>query len=124
MSDCDDQHSLLHTTAAQERPELRATAMTDIQGSWTITLHAPGTDAEMGLVLRGGDVPTGTLTAEGESGELLELTVDGSSASWRTRLTKPMPLMVDFQATSDADRIEGVATVNSFIKMPFDGHRA
>lgn len=98
--------------------------MTDIQGSWTITLHAPGNDAEMALLLEGGDTPTGTLSADGETGELLELAVEGNTASWRTRLTKPMPLMVDFQATSDADRIEGVATVNSFIKMPFDGQRA
>ncbi|WP_432969783.1 hypothetical protein [Dactylosporangium sp. CA-233914] len=67
--------------------------------------------------------PRGTMSTGDAPTDPLDVAVDGDSATWRAQVTQPMPLMVEFSATADGDQVAGIATVQSFFKIPFDGKR-
>jgi hypothetical protein len=98
--------------------------MGDFDGSWDVTLHVPQGDQQVTLMMNS-EASTGTFSANGgAAADLLDLVIEGTSASWRARITEPMPLMIDFKATVDGDQLTGVATAASVIKIPFDGTRS
>jgi len=96
--------------------------MSGIDGSWDLTLHAPQGDQVVVLEVDAAG-PSGTLSADNESGDLIDLVIDGDTATWSSRLTRPMPLTVEFNVTADGDQLVGQATAMSVIKIPLDGTR-
>lgn len=95
-----------------------------LDGSWDVTLHTPQGDQRVSLALVT-DPPGGTMSgADGVSTELMDLAVDGDSATWRARITQPMPMLIDFSASVSADAMTGTATAASVIRIPFDGTRS
>jgi hypothetical protein len=98
--------------------------MSSVGGNWDMTLHAPQEELPCVIAINAA-APSGTLVAStGPEAEMLDLVIDGDTLSWRARITKPMPLMVEFTATVDGDQMTGTATAASIIKIPFDGTRA
>lgn len=98
--------------------------MSGFDGGWQVTLHAPQGDEHMTLALVA-DPPSGTLSGpDGTSAEVESLVIDGDAATWRARITKPMPVTIAFKANVDGDSMTGMATAAAMIKMPFDGTRS
>lgn len=97
--------------------------MSRFDGSWGVTLHAPQGAIGMTLDLASAG-PSGTMSSEGVTTDLMDVAIDGAAATWRARITQPMPMVVEFSATVDGDEMTGTATAASVIKIPFDGKRS
>lgn len=49
--------------------------------------------------------------------------VDGQTISWQSKITTPMPMTLDCQATIDGDAISGTVTAGMFGSFPMNGSR-
>jgi len=96
-----------------------------VDGKWNISIDTPmGTrQVELEFKAEGGKL-VGTQSADGQSGPLLDGTVDGNKVSWKVDITNPMPLTLTFSGTVDGDKISGDADTGTFGAFPFSGSRA
>jgi hypothetical protein len=96
-----------------------------VDGNWNISLETPmGTrQAQLDLKADGGTL-TGTQSADGQTGDIQDGTVNGNQVSWKVDITNPMPLTLTFTATVDGDKMSGDADTGTFGSFPFSGSRA
>lgn len=79
-----------------------------IEGSWNLTIKAPGGAQNTTLVLECKDGAwTGSQSAAGTSSPLLDVVVDGNAVSWVNVVTKPMKLKCVFKANVDGSQMSG-----------------
>jgi hypothetical protein len=96
-----------------------------VDGTWKITLSTPLGDRDSTLTLKAdGGKLTGTQSAEGDSGEIQDGTVNGNAVSWKAAITSPMPLTLAFTGTVDGDTIAGDVSIGPMGSFPFKGARA
>ena len=96
-----------------------------IDGKWNITANTPMGAQESALDLKSdGGTLTGSNTANGQSVEIYEGTVDGDTATWKIDITQPLPMTLTFTAEVDGDSISGQADPGMFPPSPFSGSRA
>lgn len=96
-----------------------------VDGNWNISLETPmGTrQAQLDLKADGGTL-TGTQSADGQTGDIQDGTVNGNEISWKVDITNPMPLTLTFTGSVDGDKITGDADTGTFGSFPFTGSRA
>lgn len=96
-----------------------------VDGNWKITMSTPMGDRDATLTLTSaGGALTGSQSADGNSAEIFEGTVNGNDVAWKVDITNPMPLTLAFTGTVDGDAIAGEMGVGFMGSFPFKGARA
>ena len=95
-----------------------------VDGSWTLTMQTPMGDRKATLeATSSGKTLQGKQSAEGQSSDIFDGSVDGNAVSWKVKITSPMPMTLTFSGVVDGDAISGNMEAGSFGTMPFSGHR-
>lgn len=71
-----------------------------------------------------GSTLTGTQSAEGNSTEIFDGTVNGDDVAWKVSITNPMPLTLEFTGKVSGDGISGEMGIGPMGSFPFTGTRA
>ncbi|HEY0328741.1 MAG TPA: hypothetical protein VGC77_06525 [Rhodopseudomonas sp.] len=96
-----------------------------VDGTWTIVMTTPMGDRQATLALQSsGTTLTGTQSADGDSGEIFDGTVNGDEVAWKLSITNPMPLTLAFTGKVSGDAIEGEMGIGPMGSFPFKGTRA
>lgn len=96
-----------------------------VDGTWNIKMQTPMGDRESVLTLKNeGGALTGTQSAQGDSAQIFEGSVNGDAVAWKVSITSPMPLTLAFSGTLDGDQISGNMGISGFGSWPFTGSRA
>jgi len=96
-----------------------------VDGNWNITMSTPMGDRDATLSLKStGGTLTGTQSAEGNSVEIFDGTVNGDDLSWKVSITNQMPLTLDFTGKVSGDNIAGKMGIGPMGSFPFTGKRA
>ena len=66
----------------------------------------------------------GTQSAQGQTAQIFDGTVDGNNLNWKVSITQPMPLTLDFSGTIDGDAMSGTVQLGMFGSSPFRATRA
>ena len=94
-------------------------------GNWNITMTTPMGERNAALAFKSsGGTLTGTQSAEGNSGEIFDGTVNGDDVAWKISITNPMPLTLAFTGKVSGDAIEGEMGIGPMGSFPFTGVRA
>jgi hypothetical protein len=96
-----------------------------VDGSWNLTMETPMGERSATLdVTSAGGALTGTQSADGNSAEIFDGTVNGSDVAWKVSITTPMPMTLEYTATVDGDAMSGQMQIGVFGSFPFSGARA
>lgn len=94
-------------------------------GKWNIVMSTPMGDRQGTAVLTvDGDALTGTMTNEFGETAIEDGEVEGDHLFWRTRLTQPMPMMLEFELDQVGDTMTGVAQFGAMGEAPVKATRA
>lgn len=96
-----------------------------VDGNWKITVQTPMGPQDSTLTLKSdGAKLTGTQVApNGGSAEIENGSVSGNAVSWKAKITKPMPLTLEFSATIDGDTMSGNVKFGMMGSGAFSGAR-
>lgn len=96
-----------------------------IDGNWKITVQTPMGPQDSTLTLKSdGGKLTGTQVApNGGSAEIEDGSLSGNDVSWNARITKPMPLTLEFSGTVDGDTMSGNVKFGMMGSGAFSGAR-
>ncbi len=82
--------------------------MTSLAGTWDVSLKTPiGTLRAVYVFTESGGTIAGTAATRAETVPLDGIGWDGSRATWRQSVTRPMRLNLDFDVTVDGDTLSG-----------------
>ena len=96
-----------------------------VDGNWKITMSTPMGDRQAALTLQSsGGTLTGTQSADGDSGEIFDGTVNGNDVAWKLSITNPMPLTLSYTGKVSGDSISGEMGIGPMGSFPFTGSRA
>jgi hypothetical protein len=94
-------------------------------GTWNLTMQTPMGDRKATLVVTAaGSTLQGTQSAEGNSADIFDGTVNGNAVSWKLKITEPMPMTLEFNGTVESNTMSGNMTAGAFGSWPFAGERA
>jgi len=97
-----------------------------VDGTWKLVVNTPMGAQESTLIISSsGGTVTGTQSAGSGPGQPIdEGTVSGNSISWKSSITRPMPLTLEFSGTVNGDQISGEVKLGMFGTQSFSGTRA
>jgi len=94
-------------------------------GDWNIVMTTPMGERKATLSLKSsGGTLTGTMGADGNSGEIFDGTVNGDDVAWKNSITNPMPLTLAFTGKVSGDSMSGEMGIGPMGSFPFTGTRA
>ena len=111
------------------RPRLWAAAFAQgnimaVDGTWTLTMDTPMGERGSTLVVKvAGGKLEGTQSAEGQTAQIFEGSVNGNNVGWKVSITQPMPLTLDFSGTVEGDAMSGSVQLGMFGSSPFRATR-
>lgn len=93
-------------------------------GTWNIVIDTPmgQREATLELSTAGGSL-SGTQSAEGNTGEIMDTRLSGNDLGWKIDITDPMPMTLEFTGSVEGDRISGNVRAGAFGSFPFAGRR-
>ena len=97
-----------------------------VDGTWKLTVTTPMGAQESTLVITSsGATLTGTQSAgSGEGKPIDEGTVDGNNISWKSSISRPMPMTLAFSGVVNGDSLSGSVKLGMFGSQQFTGVRA
>jgi hypothetical protein len=97
-----------------------------VDGTWKLTVSTPIGEQNSTLVIASsGAMLTGTQSAgHGEGRPIDEGEVHGNAISWKTTITKPMTMTLQFSGTVEGDTLSGSVKLGMFGSANFSGVRA
>ena len=97
-----------------------------VDGTWKLTVNTPMGAQESTLVLaNSGGVPSGTQSAGASEGRPIDdVAINGNEVSWKSSITKPMSLTLEFSGTVEGDSMSGKVKLGMFGTQTFSGVRA
>ena len=97
-----------------------------VDGTWKLTVNTPMGAQESTLVIASsGGTLTGTQSAGSGTGQPIdEGTVSGNAVAWKSSITRPMPMTLEFSGTVDGDNMSGEVKLGMFGTQSFSGTRA
>lgn len=99
--------------------------MSDFTGTYTISINTPMGKQEGTLILaQDGSNLTGSMSAQGESTDIENGAVEGDSASWDVKVSKPMPMTLGFTASKSDTGVSGKVKLGAFGESDWDGTAA
>lgn len=94
-------------------------------GNWNLVISTPMGDRQATLSLKtNGSALNGSQSAEGDSAEIFDGTVNGDAVSWKVSITNPMPLTLEFSGTVSGNDLSGSVVLGAFGTSSFSGTRA
>ena len=95
-----------------------------VDGKYEIVVNSPMGPQPSTLELKAdGATLTGTQSAQGRSQPITDGKVDGNNVSWKTAITQPMPMTLEFSGVVDGDKMSGNVKAGSFGTFKFSGAR-
>lgn len=96
-----------------------------VDGNWTLTMTTPMGERSTTLSLQSaGGTLTGTQSADGNSNEIFDGTVNGDDIAWKVSITNPMPLTLAFTGKVSGSNMTGEMGIGPMGSFPFTGTRA
>ncbi len=96
-----------------------------LTGNWNVTMKSPIGEQKASLAfVEDGPSLTGTLSSGSDATPIQDGSVDGASAKWNVKVTKPMPITLGFSGTVAGDTITGEVKFGGFGAGPFTATRA
>ncbi len=90
-----------------------------IDGDWMVVISTPMGERTGKTRLRvEGEVLTGTMTNEFGETAIEDGEVEGDHLFWRTHLTQPMPITLEFELDVDGDTMTGTAQFGPMGEAP------
>jgi hypothetical protein len=94
-------------------------------GNWSLVVVTPMGERQATLSVKtDGGALKGSQTADGNSAEIFDGTVDGNAVAWKVSITDPMPMTLEFSGKIDGDKLSGSVTLGAFGSASFSGTRA
>ena len=96
-----------------------------VAGVWNITVNSPmgAQKSELNLTAADG-VLSGTASSPQGATDIADGKVDGANVSWKSSITTPFPMTLEFSGVVDGDKISGSVKAGAFGSFPFTGSRA
>jgi hypothetical protein len=95
-----------------------------VDGTWNVKMETPmGTRAATLTLKADGASLSGTMGGPEGSTSIYDGTANGNSVGWKTDITSPMPLTLEFSATVEGDSISGSVKLGMFGNAPLSGTR-
>ena len=92
-------------------------------GKWKITINTPmGAQELTADITTSGDTFTGKTEGRMGAGEVSGA-VSGNTLTWKTDISQPMPMTLDFEATVDGDKMTGNVKLGAFGNAALSGVR-
>lgn len=104
-----------------------ASAMTpaELAGSWTVTVKSPTGPMPSTLEIEHVEGRlSGTQTGDGTATPIDEILLDGDKVVWKSKISKPMQLKLEFAGVVDGDTINGKVKAGFMGSFPFTAVRA
>ena len=96
-----------------------------VDGNWAIVLSTPmGERSGTAVFKADGTVLTGTMTNEFGDTSVDDGEVDGDHLFWKTKMTQPMPMTLEFTVDLDGDTLTGTVKFGPLGEAPVRGTRA
>lgn len=93
-----------------------------IAGTWNTTMNTPMGAQQATLTLN--EDGSGKMSGAQGDMEITDGNVDGNAAQWKSAITAPMAMTLEFDATADGDNITGSVKLGAFGNATFEGTRA
>lgn len=99
--------------------------MSSVDGTWNTTMNTPmgAQQGTLTLASNGSDLSGKLAGPQGEI-DIIDGKVDGNKATWKAKLTSPMPMTLEFDAQVDGNEIKGNVKLGAFGNATFTGTRA
>jgi hypothetical protein len=95
-----------------------------IDGNWSITLSTPmGEKTGTAAFKTDGALLTGTMTNEFGDTAVEDGEVDGDHLFWKTKMTQPMPMTLEFNIEVAGDSLSGTVKFGPLGEAPVRGTR-
>jgi hypothetical protein len=108
------------------RPGTAKESTMAVDGTWKLTVNTPMGAQESTLVLSsaGGTVTATQSAGSSEGRPVDDISVNGNNVSWKSSITRPMALTLEFSGTVSGDTMSGQVKLGPFGKQSFSGVRA
>ena len=94
-------------------------------GNWSLTVVTPMGERQANLrVKTDGNALKGSQSADGNSAEIFDGTVNGNEVSWKVSITEPLDMTFAFTGTINGDEVSGSVTLGAFGTASFSGTRS
>ncbi len=94
-------------------------------GNWSLTVVTPMGERQANLrVKTDGNALKGSQSADGNSAEIFDGTVNGNEVSWKVSITEPLDMTLAFTGTINGDEVTGSVTLGAFGTASFSGTRS
>ena len=95
-----------------------------LSGNWNCAMDTPLGERKvmLALIANGSDL-TGSISNGSESTAIQDGRVDGDNASWKTDITSPMPMTLEFSVRVTGDEMTGSVKLGIFGNAPLRGTR-
>ena len=95
-----------------------------VAGTYECVTKTPMGDQKSDVtIVVNGDTFTGTNSGQMGSMEMENGKVDGNKLTWTMKMTVPMPMTLEGEATVDGDTITGTVKAGAFGSFPLSGTR-
>ena len=95
-----------------------------VAGTYECVTKTPMGDQKSDVtIVVNGDTFTGTNAGQMGSMEMENGKVDGNKLTWTMKMTVPMPMTLEGEATVDGDTITGTVKAGAFGSFPLSGTR-
>lgn len=95
-----------------------------LDGSWNCTLDTPLGERKVLLTLAAnGAELTGTIGNGSESTPIQDGRADGNNATWKTKISKPVSMTMEFNVTVTGNEMGGTVKLGMFGNAPLRGTR-
>jgi hypothetical protein len=116
--------SLLYDPSRETHESFLRRSHMSIAGNWKISVKTPMGDQQSTLDLEvDNNVLRGTQKTPFGVTEVTGGAVDGNTAKWKTKMTSPFEMDLEFSAVVDGDKISGTVKAGMFGESPFSGSR-
>ena len=94
-------------------------------GNWNLVVETPMGQRRAALSVKSdGAALSGIQTADENTAEIFDGSVDGNAISWKVSITDPMPMTLEFNGTINGDELSGNVTLGAFGNASFSGARS
>lgn len=96
-----------------------------IDGDWNIVVNSPmGKQEAKATFHANGSALTGSQSAQGQSQDIANGSIDGDTVKWSASVTTPFPMTLEFTGVLAGDTLDGSVKAGAFGAFPFTGARA
>ena len=94
-------------------------------GNWNLVMSTPLGERRSTLSVKAeGGVLKGSQTAEGNSTEIFDGTVNGNELAWKVSISQPMEMTLEFTGTVSGNELNGSVKLGGFGSSSFSATRA